>query len=139
MKPTTRFLVAVAALVMMMNADGLAQADTAQPETVMVTLHVKAGAEADMQKALDAHWAAIRELNMVAADAPHVTLRGAESGDRTYFVEIFTWRDATLPDHAPAAVHAIWNRLNALVESRNGEPGLKFTEMRIVTGAAAVQ
>jgi Zn-dependent M28 family amino/carboxypeptidase len=39
------------------------------------------------------HWSTAQGLNLVR-DSPHVTLRGTEDGDKIYFVEIFTGRDA---------------------------------------------
>ncbi len=73
-------------------------------------LHAKSGAADELAAAIARHWAAVRELNLVE-ESPHVTMRGAEGGNRTYFVEVFTWRDATIPDHAPARVTVIlvWN------------------------------
>ena len=98
----------------------------------MVTLHAKAGAEADTARVLERHWDAVRRLNLVLP-ATHVTIRGIEDGNKTYFVEVFTWRDAEIPDKAPAEILAIWKEMNALVESRGGQPGLHFTEVEIVT------
>jgi hypothetical protein len=43
-------------------------------------------------------------------------VRGNEQG-KTYFVEIFTWRDANIPDAPPAAIQNIWAEMNQLVES----------------------
>jgi len=103
----------------------------AEPETVMVTLHAKAGAEAELVRVVERHWETARRLNLVLP-ATHVTLRGAEADGKTYFVEVFTWRDADIPDHAPAEIQAIWKEMNAAVEARAGQPGLHFTEVSIV-------
>jgi hypothetical protein len=70
-------------------------------------------------------------LNLVVP-AAHVTLRGTEEGNKTYFVEVFTWLDGDIPDAAPAAILAIWKDMNALVETRGGRPGLSFREVTIV-------
>jgi hypothetical protein len=93
----------------------LAVVADAAPETVMVTCHAKAGSEAELARVLGRHWTTVRNLKLVA-DAPHLTLRGAGDGGRTYFVEIFTWRDASTPDNAPPAVRAIWDEMNRLSE-----------------------
>ena len=85
----------------------------AQEETVMVTCHAKAGAEAGLQRVLAKHWETIRDLKLVTA-APHMSLRGIDAEGKTYFVEIFTWKDATIPDHAPAAVQKLWSEMNGL-------------------------
>ena len=101
------------------------------PETVMVTFHAKSGGEADLARVIARHWDTARSLNLVL-DTPHVTLRGTEDGDKTYFVHVFTWRDGAIPDAAPAAIQAIWTEMNRLVESRGNRPGLQFTEVSIV-------
>ena len=101
------------------------------PETVMVTLHARPGGEADLARVIARHWDTARSLNLVL-DTPYVTLRGAEDGDKTYFVHVFAWRDAGIPDAAPASIQAIWAEMNRLVESRGGRPGLQFTEVSVV-------
>ena len=104
----------------------------AEPETVIVTLHAKAGSEAALARVIEQHWQTARRLNLVQ-DAPHVTLRGTEGGDKTYFIEVFTWRDGAIPDGAPAEIQAIWNTMNQLVEAREGSPGLNFRAVSLVT------
>ena len=103
----------------------------AEPETVIVTLHARAGTEAALARAIEQHWQTARRLNLVQ-DAPHVTLRGTEDGDKTYFVEIFTWRDGAIPDGAPGEIQAIWKEMNDLVEAREGTPGLGFRAVSVV-------
>lgn len=103
----------------------------AEPETVVVTLHVKPGAEAELARVIERHWETARKLNLVV-DAPHVTLRGIENGDRTYFIEIFTWCDLSIPDAAPLEIQAIWKEMNDLVEARDGRPGLGFRAVSVV-------
>jgi hypothetical protein len=102
----------------------------AEPETVMVTLHAKPGAEAALAQAIAKHWNAVRRLNLVL-DSPHVALRGTEATDKTFFVEVFTWRDAAIPDAAPAEIRAVWDELNSLVESRAGRPGLDIVPVSV--------
>ena len=102
-----------------------------QPETVMVTFRAKPGTEAELARVIASHWRTARELDLVTS-APHVTLRGTEDGNKTYFVAVFTWRDASIPDAAPAAIQRIWSQMNALVESRGGRPGLHFEEVSVV-------
>jgi hypothetical protein len=110
---------------------GACTLSAAEPETVIVTLHVKAGAEAELARVIERHWSTVRKMNMVT-DGPHVTLRGTEDGGKTYFIEIFTWRDGSIPDAAPVEVQAIWNTMNELVEAREGRPGLDFRAVSVV-------
>jgi len=98
----------------------------------MVTLHAKPGAEADLERVLADHWKTARELRLVR-DAPHVTIRGSEEGNKTYFVDIFTWRDAGVPDKAPTEIQKIWTDMNRLVDARGGHPGLEFVAVSVVT------
>ncbi len=101
------------------------------PETVMITLRAKAGGEEALARVIARHFETARALGLVRADAPHMTLKGAD-GERTHFVEIMTWRDASAPDAAPPAIQAIWKEMNALVEARGGRPGLEIVEMTMV-------
>ena len=78
-----------------------AQQHTEAPETVMITLHAKPGGEAELERVIARHWTTARDMKLVR-DTPHVTIRGTEGGDKAYFIDIFTWRDAGIPDAAPA-------------------------------------
>lgn len=109
-----------------------AQMNTMHPETVMVTLHVKPGSEAEMQRVLEEHWKTVTAMNLVS-NTPHLTIRGTEAGDKTYFVDVFTWRDASIPDDAPPEIQKLWDEMNRLVESRGGQPGLDFVPVSVIS------
>jgi hypothetical protein len=106
-----------------------------QPETVMITLHAKPGAEAALADMLARHYETARRLELVVPGAPHVTLRSADGAEKVDFVEILTWRSSDVPDHAPKEILAIWQEMNRLVERRGGQPGLTITEMLPVARA----
>lgn len=106
-----------------------------RPETVMITLRVRGGAEQRLADTLARHYAVARRLHMILDAAPHLTLRSIDEHGRAYFVEILTWRSAATPDNAPAAVQAIWRDMNALVEPRDSHPGLEIAPMTEVTTA----
>ena len=110
----------------------LAQQSAPKPETVVITFHAKPGAEAELARVIEKHWTVAREMKLVN-DSPHLTLRRAEEGNRVSFTDIFTWRDAAIPDDAPAAIQDIWARMNQLVEPRGGEPGLVIASVAIVS------
>jgi hypothetical protein len=122
-----RTLIAAAALA----PPALAIADA--PETVMITLRAKPGAERALADVIARHYDTARRMSLLKADAPHVTLRSVDQDDKQYFVEIFTWRDADTPDHAPKEILALWQEMNALVEARNGQQGLSIVSMTPVT------
>jgi hypothetical protein len=109
----------------------VAQEGGAKPETVMVTYHAKAGADAELGRVIARHWAVALDLKLVR-DTGHVTLRGAEDGNKSYFVDIFTWRDAKIPDAAPAAIQGIWAEMGKLVEARGGRQGIEIVEVAVV-------
>ncbi|HKW97125.1 MAG TPA: hypothetical protein VJN43_05285 [Bryobacteraceae bacterium] len=107
-----------------------AQQAAEQPETVMITFRAKSGAETELAHVIARHWTTARELKLVR-EAPHVTIRGSE-GERAYFIDIFTWRDARTPDAAPAEILKIWGEMNRLVEARGGHAGLEIAPVSVV-------
>ena len=64
---------------------------------------------------------------------PHLTLRGRDGAGRVVLTEVLTWRDASVPDAAPAAILEIWKRMNELVEERDGRPGLALDAVTVLT------
>ena len=123
---------ALAALAAVSMGVLVAQQPAPKPETVVITFHAKPGAEAELARVIEKHWTVARKMKLVQ-DAPHLTLRHMEGGNRIGFTDIFTWRDGGIPDHAPAAIQAIWAEMNQLVESRGGEPGLGIASVEIVS------
>lgn len=125
-----RLIARVGMFALMMTAVSplVERVSAADPETVMVTLHAKLGAEAALARVIERHWETARRLNLVQA-APYVTVKGTESENKTFFVIVFTWRDASIPDAAPEAIQAIWKEMQALVEPRAGRPGVDITEV----------
>lgn len=113
------------------SAAAVSRQSTQRTETVMLTLQPRAGEEDDLAKALADHWSTARRLDLVTPDL-HVSLRARDDAGRSYFVEIFTWRDADVPDNAPAAIRTIWDRLNALTEARGGRPGLDIKPVTLI-------
>jgi hypothetical protein len=105
----------------------------ADPETVMVTYHVKPGKEAEFQQVLARAWKIYRSGNLVLAK-PHVIVRETEQTDKTRLVEIFTWVSHAAPEHAPEAVKTIWGQEQSLCEPRNAHGGIEGGEVEIVNG-----
>lgn len=105
-----------------------------EPETVLVTYHVKAGQEKPMLDALAKQWSTLRRLQLVE-DQPHLLLRSTESGKPVIY-EVLTWVTASAPDHVPAEVQAIWKDMQNAVEGRDGRPGI---DIRAVTPVTAGQ
>jgi hypothetical protein len=115
-------------------APGAAPA-AAPPETVHVTYHVQPGKLEEFLSVLRQHYPTCRKLGLILAE-PHIILSGKEDGGKPVVIEILTWKDSDAPDsvkeHYPE-VQKIWDGLDALVEKRNGQPGIEIDEMDIVT------
>ena len=102
------------------------------PETVLVTYHVKSGKEVEFQAVLLRAWQIYRTEHLVFA-GPHIILRDTE-GDKTRFVEIFTWVSHAAPEHAPDAVKTVWEQEQSLCEARSGHGGIEGGEVEILAG-----
>ena len=114
---------------------GAGVAAAGPPETVHVTYHVQSGKLDEFLAALGEHYPAGRKLGIVLAE-PHLVLSGKEDGGLPVVIEILTWRDADAPDNVTRkypTVRAIWDRLNSLVEKRDGKPAIDIDEMEIVS------
>ena len=103
------------------------------PEIVICTYRVRAGKESDFQKLLAAHWPCLRELDAVT-DEPSVAYRGTDREGRPFFVEIFRWKNAAAFEraHSHPDVLAIWEPMDALCESRDGQPSMEFPHVEQV-------
>lgn len=106
----------------------------ADPETVMVTYHVKPGKDAEFQAVLESAWG-IYESEHLVYDKPHIVVRDSEPGDKTRFVEIFTWVSHAAPEHAPESVKAVWAQEQSLCAGKNGQGGIQGGEVEIVAPA----
>jgi len=109
-------------------------ASAPDPETVMVAYHVKGGSEAEFEKLLAQAWDTYTREKLVNRE-PHVVVRSEEAGGKPRFIEIFTWVSHKVPDHAPDSVKAIWDKMLALCEKRNGHPALEGGEVNLVAPA----
>jgi hypothetical protein len=110
---------------------GLGAVRDDDPETMMITLRPKAGAEAELKTVIAAHWDTARRLNLVLPE-PHVTLELKDETRAIYYVDVFTWRDRDIPDSAPEAIQKIWSDMNRLTAARDGRPGLDIREVKRV-------
>lgn len=129
LKPIFAAAVLAAALAASAPA-AIAQGADHSPETVMATYHVKPDQIDAFLKMMPAYWAALRARDMVLAE-PHVLLRGDENG-KPVVVEILSWREHGIPDNVPPAIQAYWDKMNAMVEARDGHHAIEFPEMTLV-------
>lgn len=112
-KTAIAFLVALAAIA----------AQAAEPETVMVTYRATKGSEAQLAQVVAKHWETVRRLDLVTSEPRHVYRAGS------MLIEVFTWKDAAIPDNAPAEIRALWDEMRKLVE-RNGISILEVERVR---------
>jgi hypothetical protein len=115
---------------MMSSSPSMAQSAQATPETVLATFRVKPDELSAFLKLMPEYWAALRAQDLVLA-APHLVLQGEEHG-RPTIVEVFSWKDHDAPEHVPAQIQHYWDKINSMVEPRDGHPGVEFPEMSIV-------
>jgi hypothetical protein len=109
---------------------------TEDPETVLATFRVKPDQLPAFFKLMPEYWAALRSQNLVLAE-PHILLRGEENG-KPIVVEVFSWKNHDVPEHVPPAIQAYWDKINKMVEDRDGHNGIEFPEMTIVKPGALI-
>jgi hypothetical protein len=100
-----------------------------EPETVMVTFHVRAGKAEELSRLLSRAWATYRRLDMVLSQ-PHIVARSVEGN--AIFFELFSWRYHGVPDSAPTEVRDLWNQMEAICEPREGQSGINIVEVKVV-------
>jgi hypothetical protein len=115
---------------LMSSSASMAQAAQSAPETVLATFRVKPDQLSAFLKLMPEYRAALRAQDLVLAD-PHLLLQGEEHG-RPTIVEVFSWKNHDAPEHVPSQIQNYWDKINAMVESRDGHPGVEFPEMSIV-------
>ncbi|MDQ3281911.1 MAG: hypothetical protein M3Q69_10925 [Acidobacteriota bacterium] len=101
----------VITLSLLLSLAAAAFADT--PETVLVTFRPKAGAEAELERVIGKHWETVTRLHLVTNDN-RMIYRVRDEDGKTHFVQILTWKDAEIPDHAPAEVLRWWKEMQRL-------------------------
>jgi len=99
----------------------------AAKETVICHYRVKPGAEQKFVRLLRKHWPTLRRLGAVTAKRS-VVYRGADGEGRPMFWEIFEWRSGAAFEkaHRHPEVLAIWEPMDALCETRGGNPNMEF-------------
>ncbi len=108
-----------------------------RPVTVCLYRVQPDGVEA-FQRLLEAHWPALRQLNLVT-DQPGTAYRGADHTGRPVFVEIFQWADADAAGraHELSDVSTVWDQMADLCEERHGLAAMEFLDLQRVVGPEA--
>jgi hypothetical protein len=104
--------------------------------TNICTYRVKPGARDQFIELLRRHWPTLRDAGL-ATDTPALHFEAQVGGGRhnetaTTFVEIFSWKSSDSADlaHRMPEVMAVWEPMGALVEARDGHPGMEFPNFR---------
>ena len=101
------------------------------PETVLVTYHVKPGKETEFEALLSRAWEVYRQGHFVFVE-PHIVVQDTEDGSKPRFVEVFTWVSRSIPAQAPDSVKAIWKQEESLCEKRGEHYGIEPTEVELL-------
>ena len=88
-------------------------------ETVAITYRFAKANEAALKATIQQHWSTAQRLDLVTGD--HHLYRGDG-----FYLEIFTWKDAAIPDSAPPEIRKIWTEMQRLSEK------LSFEEVHAV-------
>jgi hypothetical protein len=106
-------------------------ASDADPETVMVTYHVRMGQEVNFHGLLTRAWDTYRGEHMVFAQ-PHIIVQDRETNGKTRFIEIFTWISHTGPQQPPDSVKQVWSDEQSLCQARDGHSALEGGEVNLI-------
>ncbi|MER7246965.1 hypothetical protein [Kribbella sp. NPDC000426] len=92
-------------------------------EPVICTYRVRADAEEEFRVLLAEHWPTLRDLGFVTEERSAV-LRDV---DGPTYIEIFTWVDGGFGRaHEHPDVLMLWERMDPLLEDRDGRPKWEF-------------
>jgi hypothetical protein len=88
------------------------------PVPVLVTYRPKEGAEAQMLELLRKHWPALDRLGLVTKTPARFWRAHDKRSGRSYFVEMFEWKDAEAPNvaHQTPEVMAVWEPMGGILE-----------------------
>lgn len=126
MKTKTLVLALISCLVSAVHAATVED----DPETVLVTYHIKEGKTDGLAQLIDRAWVTYQRLGMVL-DGPHIILKGKEKGGM-FMAEILPWKNHSMPDNAPADVHTLWNEMQMLCEKRGERDGIEIPEVQLL-------
>ena len=101
------------------------------PEHIISYLFPKEGSEAALEVAIREDYAVMSKLDVIFP-SPRLLLRGKDVKERTYYVMIFTWRSAGIPDNAPPEIRKSWAKMESLVEPRDGRRGIDFDAVEML-------
>ncbi len=89
-----------------------------RPVTMLVSYYPKKGRESNLLLLIKKHWAALNREGLVSKMPPQVWRATDKVTRRSYFVEMFQWKDekASGVAHHTPGVMAIWEPMGAVLE-----------------------
>jgi hypothetical protein len=89
------------------------------PVTMLVSYYPKPGSEDELLGLIHKHWPTLDRLGLVSQQAPQVWRARDKRTDRTFFVEMFQWKDGQASDvaHQSPEVMAIWEPMGPILEN----------------------
>jgi quinol monooxygenase YgiN len=90
-----------------------------RPVAVLVTYRPKKGKGSKFFSLLKRHWPTLDRAGLVTSTRPAIYKASEKRTHRTYFVEMFEWKDAKASDaaHRTPEVIAVWGPMMPLLES----------------------
>jgi hypothetical protein len=101
-----------------------------EPETVLVTYHVKHGKEAEIRALQEQVWKLYLKHNLVFTKG-HVVVTDKEEGGKPRIVEILTWVNSDAPDNVTPDIGEIWKQESSLCEPRAGQSGIDIDVVQL--------
>jgi quinol monooxygenase YgiN len=91
----------------------------AKPVTMLVSYHPKEGKEEELLALIKNHWPTLNRMGLVTKMAPQVWRAVDKRSHRTYFVEMFQWKDDKASDiaHQSPEVMSIWEPMGPILEN----------------------
>ncbi|HEU4411514.1 MAG TPA: hypothetical protein VFS43_40085 [Polyangiaceae bacterium] len=90
-----------------------------KPVTMLVSYYPKEGKEEELRALVEKHWPTLDRLGLVSGEAPRLFRARDRRSKRTYFVELFQWRDERASDvaHQTPEVMALWEPMGPLLDN----------------------
>ena len=88
------------------------------PVLNLVSYYPKKGKEQDFLSLLEKHWPTLDRMGLVTKRAPQFWRAFDIRAQKSYFVEMFEWKDGSAPDvaHQSPEVMAVWEPMTPMLE-----------------------
>lgn len=90
-----------------------------KPVTMLISYYPKEGQEAKLLSLIKKHWVALNHAGLSSKMPPQVWRATDKRTSRSYFVEMFQWKDdraSGIAHHTPEVL-AIWKPMESVIET----------------------